>query len=241
MDIRPTYNCLRGRPWIHVMGAIPSLLHQKVKIIVNGQLISVMGEKEIMVSTPFPMEYIEEDEEALKTSFQALEIVASKHEGVTSSHPKLRLWQQKVLITNGFEPSKGLGRRLDGMANPMAIQKNLDGAARKAKSGWKGQSKQQARASLYYRFISGGIMILGHVAMVEDQPTMSVEWVYPMARELENWTAEAPNTENFPKINNAALAPDNADKSSRQDEEEETEEEALRELERLLEQERPKL
>ncbi|RDY02285.1 hypothetical protein CR513_14276, partial [Mucuna pruriens] len=38
-----------------------------------------------------------------------------------------------------------------------------------------------------------------------------------------------------------ALAPDDTDKSNRQDEEEETEEEVLRELERLLEQERPKL
>ncbi|RDX83404.1 hypothetical protein CR513_35675, partial [Mucuna pruriens] len=30
----------------------------------------------------------------------------------------------KVLITNGFEPGKGLGRRLDGMANLVAIQEN---------------------------------------------------------------------------------------------------------------------
>ncbi|RDX93092.1 hypothetical protein CR513_24685, partial [Mucuna pruriens] len=77
--------------------------------------------------------------------------------------------------------------------------------------------------------------------MVEDQPMEPVEWVYPMAQELENWTAEAPNTENFRQINKADLALDDVDKSSRKDEEEETEEEALNELERLLEQERPKL
>ncbi|RDY02315.1 hypothetical protein CR513_14260, partial [Mucuna pruriens] len=54
MDIQPAYSCLLGRPWIHAAGAIPSLLHYNVKFIVNGQLIIVMGEKEIMVSTSFP-------------------------------------------------------------------------------------------------------------------------------------------------------------------------------------------
>ncbi|RDY10315.1 hypothetical protein CR513_05183, partial [Mucuna pruriens] len=43
------------------------------------------------------------------------------------------------------------------------------------------------------------------------------------------------------QINNATLAPDDVGKSSRQDEEEETEKETLKKLERLLEQERPKL
>ncbi|RDX91461.1 hypothetical protein CR513_26557, partial [Mucuna pruriens] len=78
MDIRPTYSCLLGRPWIHAARAIPSSLHQKVKFIVDEQLISVMGEKEMMVSTPFPTEYIEEDEEALETSFQALEMIETQ-------------------------------------------------------------------------------------------------------------------------------------------------------------------
>ncbi|RDY10313.1 hypothetical protein CR513_05181, partial [Mucuna pruriens] len=45
MDIRPAYNFLLGRPWIHVGGVVPSSLHQKVKFTADGQLISVMGEK----------------------------------------------------------------------------------------------------------------------------------------------------------------------------------------------------
>ncbi|RDX83341.1 hypothetical protein CR513_35742, partial [Mucuna pruriens] len=53
MDIWPAYSCLLGRPWIHAAGA----------------LISVMGEREMMVSMPFSTEYIEEDEEAFETSF----------------------------------------------------------------------------------------------------------------------------------------------------------------------------
>ncbi|RDY00493.1 hypothetical protein CR513_16323, partial [Mucuna pruriens] len=68
MNIWPAYNCLLGRPWIHVVEAVPSSLHQKVKFIANG----IMGEKEMMINTPLPAEYVEGDEEALETSFQAL-------------------------------------------------------------------------------------------------------------------------------------------------------------------------
>ncbi|RDY00938.1 hypothetical protein CR513_15785, partial [Mucuna pruriens] len=213
----------------------------------------------MMVSMPFPTEYIK-DEEALETSFQALEIV-----GTTSIEAKrgnlkpskAAIMAAKVLITNGFEPSKGLVRRLNSIANLVAIQENpgrvglgYSRAARKAKPGWKVQSKQQARTSLYHYFTSGGIVTPENAATVEDQLMEPVEWVHPMARELDNWTTKAlpepiswkiPNTETLPQINNTALVPDDADKSSRQDEGEETKEEALKELERLLEQERPKL
>ncbi|XP_039022787.1 uncharacterized protein LOC120155295 [Hibiscus syriacus] len=46
MDIHPTYNCLLGRPWIHSAGAVPSSLHQKLKFVVDGQLICVSAEEE---------------------------------------------------------------------------------------------------------------------------------------------------------------------------------------------------
>ena len=36
MDISPSYNCLLGRPWIHIAGAIPSTLHQKIKFVTEG-------------------------------------------------------------------------------------------------------------------------------------------------------------------------------------------------------------
>ncbi|XP_016676201.1 uncharacterized protein [Gossypium hirsutum] len=36
MDIKPSYNCLLGRQWIHSMKAVLSLLHQKLKFITEG-------------------------------------------------------------------------------------------------------------------------------------------------------------------------------------------------------------
>lgn len=50
MDIHPAYNCLLVRLWIHVAGADTSILHPKLKFIVNGKLITIDGEEDIMVS-----------------------------------------------------------------------------------------------------------------------------------------------------------------------------------------------
>ena len=44
MDISPFYNCLLGRPWIHIAGAVSSTVHQKIKFITEGQLVFVAVE-----------------------------------------------------------------------------------------------------------------------------------------------------------------------------------------------------
>ena len=36
MDINPAYSCLLGRPWIHSVGVVPSMLHQILKFVVEG-------------------------------------------------------------------------------------------------------------------------------------------------------------------------------------------------------------
>ena len=41
MDINPAYSCLLGRPWIHFVGVVPSMLHQKLKFMVEGHGYSV--------------------------------------------------------------------------------------------------------------------------------------------------------------------------------------------------------
>lgn len=74
MDINPAYSCLLGRPWIHAAGAVTSTLHQKMKFVVDNQLIIIYGEEDFVVSHLSSFRYIEADEDALETSFQALEI-----------------------------------------------------------------------------------------------------------------------------------------------------------------------
>ena len=43
MDIRPSYSCLLGRPWIHNAGAVTSTLHQMLKYPTKGKIIIVHG------------------------------------------------------------------------------------------------------------------------------------------------------------------------------------------------------
>jgi hypothetical protein len=74
MDINPSYSCLLGRPWIHAAGAVTSTLHQKLKFIVDDKLVIVSGEKDALVRQLSSFRYIETEEGALETQFQALEI-----------------------------------------------------------------------------------------------------------------------------------------------------------------------
>ncbi|KAI5399336.1 hypothetical protein KIW84_064625 [Lathyrus oleraceus] len=55
-------------------GEVTSTLHQKMKFVVDNQLIIISGEEDCMVSHLSSFRYIEADEGALETSFQALEI-----------------------------------------------------------------------------------------------------------------------------------------------------------------------
>ena len=72
MDINPAYSCLLGQPWIHSVGVVPSTLHQKLKFVVEGQLVIVSGEEDILVSCLSYTPYFEAVEESLEMSFQAL-------------------------------------------------------------------------------------------------------------------------------------------------------------------------
>lgn len=49
MDINMTYNYLLGRLWILANGVAMSTLHQKMKFVVNGKLIIVSGEEDVLV------------------------------------------------------------------------------------------------------------------------------------------------------------------------------------------------
>lgn len=74
MDIFLTYGFLMGRPWIHSAGAVTSTLHQKLKFIINGKMIMIDGEEDVLVSQLSSFRYIEVGGEIHETPFQAFEI-----------------------------------------------------------------------------------------------------------------------------------------------------------------------
>ena len=41
LDILVTYALLLGRPWYHILGGVPSTMHQKVKFLLDGEVITI--------------------------------------------------------------------------------------------------------------------------------------------------------------------------------------------------------
>lgn len=74
MDIGAVYNCLFGRPWIHEVGAVTSTLHQKLKFVKKGKLVTICGEQALIASHLSSFSYLE-PEEAVGTQFQALSLI----------------------------------------------------------------------------------------------------------------------------------------------------------------------
>jgi len=62
MDIHPSYNILLGRPWIHAARAVASSLHQRVKFIINGNLVTVRVEETLSMMRNVLIPYIETEE-----------------------------------------------------------------------------------------------------------------------------------------------------------------------------------
>ncbi|KAA3479848.1 hypothetical protein EPI10_020329 [Gossypium australe] len=69
MDIKPSYNCLLGRPWIHTAGAVPLSLHQKLKLVAEGWLVTINAEEDIIASVTSDAPYVGTDDGVLECSF----------------------------------------------------------------------------------------------------------------------------------------------------------------------------
>ncbi|XP_039686840.1 uncharacterized protein [Medicago truncatula] len=82
MDIQASYSCLLGRPWIHEAGAVTSTLHQKLKFVSRGKLVTVSGESALLVSHLSSFSFIG-GENSDGTSFQGLSVENSTTRGET--------------------------------------------------------------------------------------------------------------------------------------------------------------
>ncbi|XP_016702195.1 uncharacterized protein [Gossypium hirsutum] len=114
MDIRPSYNCLLRRPWIHLAGVVPSSLHQKLKLVTEGQLITINTEEDIIASVTSDAPYIENDDEAIKCSFWSLEFVNTTFIIEGGKIPMLKISEAmrmslRLMVGKGVLP----GRRLE--------------------------------------------------------------------------------------------------------------------------------
>jgi len=193
MDISPAYSCLLGRPWIHTAGVVPSTLHQKLKFIINDKLIIVSGEEELLVCGPTSTPYIEAAEEALETSFQALEIVSTAYIESFKVNPHLSsasLMMARTMMEKGYECGNGLGKNNDGSLKPLELIENRGRyglgyeptqADRKRRveemkerrlartEGREPKMNEIPLCSLYQSFYSVGWINLDQVAVIEQE------------------------------------------------------------------------
>ena len=191
MDINLAYNCLLARPWIHSARVVPSTLHQRLKFMVEGQLIIVSGEEDILVSCPFSTPYMEAAEESSEMSFQALEVESNAYVVSPPVQPRsssTALMVARVKLGHEYELKRGLGWNDDSMASLVELEKNhgrfglgymptredvrRSVIERRGKSMGKQQGPQVKWAPLYHineSFISTGWMCEGQIAMIHDE------------------------------------------------------------------------
>ena len=84
MDISHSYNCLLGRPWIHIAGAVPSTMYQKIKFITEGQLVCISAEEDMIAIASSEAPYVKTSEKAMECSFRSLEFVNAMYVGERS-------------------------------------------------------------------------------------------------------------------------------------------------------------
>ena len=69
LRIPTSFNLLLGRPWIYRTGAIPSSLHQKVKFIHDGQVITVQSVGDMFISSEPVLQISHSDDDLFLTGF----------------------------------------------------------------------------------------------------------------------------------------------------------------------------
>ena len=190
MDINLAYNGLLGRSWILSVGVVPSTLHQRLKFMVEGQLIIVSGEEYILVSCPSSMPYVEAAEESLETAFQTFEVVSNTYVESPPVQPRLSdaaLMVARVMLGHGYELGMGLGRNENGVASliefignhgrfglgyePTRIDVRRISLERRGRSMGHSQGPQMKGIPLCHinkSFVSTGWMCKGRVTMMKS-------------------------------------------------------------------------
>jgi len=206
MDINPAYNCLLGRPWIHSVGVIPSTLHQKLKFVVEGNLVIVSGEEDVLVSCPSSMSYVEAAKESLETTFQSFKVVSIASVDSLSGQPCLSdtaMMVARVMLGYGYKPGMGLGKNNSGRTSLVStrgncekfglgykptqagIRKSISERKNRGQGSRLGQLVEEAPPCHISRsFISAGLRHEGQVAAIckDDSPRRSdLVWPCPPA------------------------------------------------------------
>ena len=197
------------------MGVVPSTLHQKLKFMVEGHLVIVSSEEDILVSCPSSMPYVEAAEESLETAFQSFEVVSISSVDSLFGQPCLSdaaVMMARVMLGNGYEPGMGLGKDNGGITSLIKTQGNRGKyglgykptqadmkrsiAGRKSSgqsSRWRQESEGSPPCHISRSFISAGLGDKGQVvAICEDDVPSTLDLVRPCPPDFQlgNWRVE---------------------------------------------------
>ncbi|XP_040955957.1 uncharacterized protein [Gossypium hirsutum] len=200
-----------GRPWIHSAGAVPSSLHQMLKLVSDGRLVTIKAEEDIIVAVSNEMPYVETNDESVECSFRSLEFVnaAFVPEGSKILTPKLSKTTEmglQLLVGKGALPGRGLGRYLQGKTEVPVLKEKQDnfGLGYKPDRGQrrneieKRQERRRARLNreeakwepmiiphISKTFISGGVI---HQESIEETlGNMHINAIYEHENEERSW------------------------------------------------------
>ncbi|XP_050916141.1 uncharacterized protein LOC127131255 [Lathyrus oleraceus] len=162
MDTQQTYNCLLGRPWIHAAGAVTSTLHQKLKYILDGQVVTVCGDEDIFVIQLSSFKYVEMDGEIFETPSQAFETVKVENAVFTEREkkPSIASYKQAVEVVKSGE-APGWGRVID-----VAVKEDKFGIGYQSGQGSSGQNKGRRQPFI---FTSAGMLDPGRICVVGEE------------------------------------------------------------------------
>ena len=130
MDISPSYNCLLGRPWIHIAGAVPSTLHQKIKFVTEGQLVCIAVEEDMITAASLGAPYVEANEKVMECSFRSLEFINAMYvkERAKIPMPKLSSHssRHKASARQRGQSRKRIGEAITRHVKPITVIQKKD-------------------------------------------------------------------------------------------------------------------
>ncbi|KAA3467285.1 hypothetical protein EPI10_002310 [Gossypium australe] len=163
---------------------VPSSLHQKLNLVIEGRLVTINAEEDIIATVTNDASYLEANEEAIECSFRSLEFVNATFilEGNEVLVPKIskttRMGMQMMMGKRAL-PGKGLGRHFQGEIQVPMLKEKRDhfglgfrpDARQKKREIEKKQERRRARLNgeevkwesmtfphISQTFVSGGII-----------------------------------------------------------------------------------
>ena len=120
LRIQSSFNLLLGRPWIHEAGAIPSSLHQKVKFIHEGRIITIQSDSDVITSSE-PVLQISHSEDDLHLNgftFDEVQVVSLEDDRRDMVPMSFDQYSSTLVLSlmrgMSYMPGLGLGRCQQG-------------------------------------------------------------------------------------------------------------------------------